>query len=275
MSGLKNKRVSTAFHHTIPLSLPSVSGILELAVSKNGKVSEEDIKENLHLGNNYIKAMPSYARASGLLQFAGFKATTLGVTLLDKDPDLLDISSLWIMHYHLSAPHGPGPLFWNHAVTNLLKAGDRIESSKLGKQIAEFILDTTGEPLQERTTSDSATIFLRSYSKSDALGPLGIAIEAENSYLIDEPEPPSAWVIGYALADYWESAFGERKGINLSEITSVDGFLNIFWMGSGAFLSKLSELQQEGYLQLQRVAPPHQLVRFWENKEVFLEKIYA
>lgn len=273
---LKAKRVSTAFHETFALNLPSISGILELAIEKDGKVSEEDIKENVYLGNNYIKAMPRYARASGLLDFPGFNVTNFGQAVVENDPDLVNISTLWLMHYHLSAPHGPGPLFWNYAMTNLLKIGERIESVKLGKEIAHYISVTTGEkPLQDRTTKDSARIFLKTYSESNALGALGIASESESSYLICEPEPPSAWVIGYALADYWEGMFGDRTGINLSEITSVDNFLSIFFMGSGLFLSKLSEIQREGLLQVQRVAPPHQLIKLWTNKDIFLEKIYA
>jgi hypothetical protein len=272
---IKSKRVSTAFHETFALSLPSISGILGLADEKGGNVSDEDIKENVHLGNNYIKAMPRYARACNLLDFPGFNVTKLGHTILKNDPDLVNISTLWLMHYHLSAPQGPGPAFWNYAITNLLKIGERVESVKLGKEISNYILSTTGDELHDRTTKDSARVLLKTYSESDALGALGIANESDGSYLIGEPEPPSAWVIGYALADYWESMFYNRKGINLSEITLADNFLSIFFIGSGSFLSKLSEIQKEGLLQVQRVAPPHQLIRLWSNKEVFLDKIYA
>jgi len=272
--GLNPKRVSTAFHETFALNLPSICGILELAVENDGNVSDEDIKENVKLGNNYIKAMPRYARASGLLDFPGFKVTKFGQTVSDKDPNLVNMSTLWLMHYHLSAPHGPGPLYWNYVVSNLLRIGDRLDSDTLGKEIARQNINNTGIELQGRTTKDSARVLLKTYSENDALGALGIAVELDGSYLIGEPDPPSEWVIGYALADYWEGVFGDRPGINLSEITSADDFQSIFFMGKGLLLSKLSEMQREGLLQMQRVAPPHQLIKLWPNKEIFLEKIY-
>ncbi|MBV5327605.1 MAG: DUF4007 family protein [Chlorobium sp.] len=273
---VKTIRVSTAFHETFALNLPSIIGILELAVENKGNVSDDDLKEQLHLGNNYIKAMPSYARATGLLS-TKFNVTKFGHYVYNSDPNFVNISTLWLMHYHLSAPHGPGPVFWNYVMTKVLKIGDRLDSASLGKEISHNHLTTTGKKLEDKTTKDSARIFLRTYSKSDALGRLEISKESDSdsSYLIGEPELPSAWVIGYALADYWECMFKNRQGINLSEITSVDNFLNIFFMGTGAFLSKLSEIQKEGLLQVHRIAPPHQLNKLWSNKEEFLERIYA
>jgi len=269
------QRVSTAFHETFALNKRSIIEILELAAeSDNGKVADELLKDKCTLGNNYIKAMPRYARATGLLYFPDFKMTSFGQYVYKHDPTITKLSTLWLMHYHLSAPNGPGPVFWNYAMTKVLKIGDRLDSTILGKEISQNHLITTGKKLEDKTTKDSARVLLRTYSKDDALGKLGITSESDGSYLIGEPEPPSAWVIGYALADYWESVFENRQGINLSEITSVDSFLNIFFMGTGAFLSKLSEIQKEGLLQIYRIAPPHQLNKLWSNKEEFLEKIY-
>ena len=70
-------RVSTAFHETFALSLPSIRGILELAITRDGEFTDDDIKDYIKLGNNYIKAMPRHARASGLLQFSSYKPTRL------------------------------------------------------------------------------------------------------------------------------------------------------------------------------------------------------
>jgi hypothetical protein len=275
---MSNVRVSTAFHETFALSLPSISGILELAISSGGNFTDDDIKSHINLGNNYIKAMPRYARASGLLQFSSYKPTRLGETIAKYDPNLKNLSSLWLMHYHLSAPHGPGPAFWNYAITNLFRISDDLTSVSLGKNISDYIISTTGGNLKERTTKDAASVILRTYSKSDSLGRLGIVKESDENiarYTVVEPEAPSSWVIGYALADYWEGVFGDRTTVNLSEITSSAGFLSLFFMGPGLLSSKLSQLQADGLLQVQRVAPPYQVIKLWPDKYHFLENIYG
>jgi hypothetical protein len=268
-------KVSTSFHEGFPLNLPSVAGILKIAIEKKGEVSFEDLKVSLSLGNNYIKAMPRYARASGLLAFDSFKPTLFGKFVYEKDPNLTSLSTLWLMHYHLSVLHGPGPVFWNYIITRLLRFGGEYKSIDLGVEISTYLSSIWGDDFKERTTKDSARVLLRSYSRNDGLGDLGILTEKKDIYIANEVDPPSRWVVGYALADYWENVYQERTSVNFADITASEGFISLFFMGTGFLLSTLAEIQREGFLQVQRVAPPHQLVKLWPNKEIFLEKIYA
>jgi len=268
-------KIATSFHESFPISIPSIAGILKVAIEKKGKVSSEDLKLNVSLGNNYIKAMPRYARACGLISIDGFDPTRFGEIVYKKDPSLTSLSTLWLMHYHMSVLHGAGPIFWNVIVTKILKFGSQYNSVNLGIEISKYLFDKSGEKLRERTTKDSARVFLKSYSKSDGFGGLRILNENKEKYFAEETEAPPVWVVGYALADYWENVFHGRTSINVSNIATSEGFASLFFMGSGLLSTYFTELQREGLLQVQRVAPPHQLVKLWPNKEIFLEKIYV
>ena len=272
---MTDNKVATSFHEGFPISMPSIAGILKVAIEKKGSVSSEDLKLNVSLGDSYIKAMPRYARACGLISIDGFEPTCFGEIVYKEDPSLTSLSTLWLMHYHMSVLHGAGPIFWNLIVTKILKFGSQYNSVNLGVEISKYLFDKSGGKLQERTTKDSARAFLKSYSKSDGFGGLGILNENKNKYFAEETEAPPIWVIGYALADYWENVYHGRASINVGDVAATDGFASLFFIGSGLLSTYFSELQREGMLQVQRVAPPHQLVKLWPNKEFFLERIYA
>lgn len=275
---MRQQRVSTAFHETFALNLPAITAILSTVANATGAVTEIDIKAEGYLGNNYVKSMPKYSRACGLLQFGGFSPTEFGNAVVQHDISLSKKSTLWLMHYFLSSPGGPGPAYWRFAVTEIFRIGDVLNTVTVGQKISDFIETTTGERLKERTTKDAASVLLRTYAKNDALGKLGFLSEVDQKggvYVVNEPEIPSPWVIGYALANYWESTFGDRTGVNLSDIAEKKGFMDIFHIGPGMLLSMLTEMQREGFLQIQRIAPPYQLVKLWQDKKTFLEHLYA
>lgn len=272
------KRLFNIFHETFPLSVPSVKAILDLSAEWKGSLTAEDIREKTHLGTNYVKAMPRYARGCGLLQMEGYSLTPFGYVAFTKDPNLAHPATLWLMHYHLSAPQGPGPEFWNYVVTHQFRIGEEINATRLGDHLTQYLVKPSGEALSNRAIRSSASAILGTYSKSDGFGRLGILKENKvgrlRSYEVLEPEPPSAGVLAYALADYWGGNFGDRASVNLGEITSAGGFISLFFMGSGLLSNRLGELQRKGLLQVHRVAPPHQVVKLWATKESLLEQIY-
>lgn len=280
-----NKRLGTAFHETFPLIRPAVAAVLEVVDSINHEETSFSLADLLKvrttLGANYIKSMPRYAFGSGVL--AG---TTRGRTFLTAfgdqvrlhDPNLDHTATQWLMHYHLSSPYGPGPVFWNHLVTRSLRVGDELRRGEAAHEIARTAEEDTGKPLATRTAQSTATVFLGTYARADGLGPLGIlkSVDGEDGtvYRVQEPVPPPLWSLAYALAGFWESTWGQQVTINLSELTEPGGFASIFSMGSEQLEQTLGHLRGEGVLELYRTAPPHQVVRLWTNKNALLERIY-
>ena len=97
--------------------------------------------------------------------------------------------------------------------------------------------------------------------------------EQDKLFEVLEPDPPPTFALGYALAHFWEQEVNALR-TNLSSLSAPGGFASIFFLGSYALNSALRDLQREGFVELEQVSPPHHLVRRWEHKEAFLERLY-
>ncbi|GGO38482.1 hypothetical protein GCM10008949_45110 [Deinococcus humi] len=268
------KRIGTLFHETFALSRPGVAAALRQASETVGnKELVERLQEEENLGRNWAKAVPSYARGCGFLDFGSTHLTPLGEHVLAHDPDLHLPETLWLMHYHLSAPHGPGPRFWHDLVQRLPELGDGFDREDVAVQIAETTR-TDGAALKERGVASTATVFLGSYAKSDALGPLGIVQEKENGYAFDYPEAPSAGVVGYALSHYWQGQLLGQQTCSLETLSEPGGFSSALLLGSFDLNRALRQLAQRGVLELWMAAPPYQVTRPPAPQQL-LEGIYA
>jgi hypothetical protein len=267
-------RIGTVFHETLTLNRPSLSNIIELA----GSGKSFDLKTHTNLGNNYIKAMPPYAVGAGLLEDNKTnRLTPLGETVLAHDPDLNHPATLWLMHYHLSAPKGPGPAFWHHLVSQVLHPGEQLRRYEI-KELLDAFLRQGGTELADKSLNSTTSIFTGTYTKSDALGKLGILRgetddDRTSTFEVSEPDAPPTFALGYALAHYWDQEVDALR-TNLSSLSAPGGFASLFFIGTYGLNSALRELQREGYVELEQISPPHQLVRRWASKDAFLERLY-
>jgi len=271
-------RIGLSFHESFALSIPSVRAILRLSHDNEGRITPETIRDQTHLGPNYVKSMPQYARASGLIEMVGYRLTPLGEVVCLHDPNLENPTTLWAMHYHLSAPQGPGPTFWSHLVTKALNLGDEVSVEEVAEQIWRFQATQTGNvAYKQRTVRTTATVFLGTYTKSDGLGPLGLMrmVSGRHGYVrLSEWQSPPVGVVAFALADYWATYFGDQVTVSLSELAKDDGFARLMWMNYRQLDEVLMALKRENIVDLYRVAPPYQLVRRWSNKGELLARLY-
>jgi len=211
----------------------------------------------------------------GLLS-SGNCLTAFGQAALKNDALLEQFDTLWLMHYFLCAPQGPGPAFWHDLVTSHFRAGNEFTADHIAQQIADFFQHTEGKPLAEKSVRRTKTIFLGTYTKTEGLGKLGLLeVIGPNKYRVLEPEPPSPWVLGYALLHYWKTQFGDRLTINLEVLYEEGGLSNLFLCGAGRLNRMLSTLQSEGYVDVYRVAPPYQLVLLRQDSDSLLQKLYG
>jgi hypothetical protein len=267
------RRIGTTFHETFPLKRSALSQIVELC-NGTSQVRERDVYELLR-ASNQARAMPQYARGCGLLKVGSFQPTVFGRVARERNPSLDKLETLWLMHYHLSAPHGPGPAFWSHLVTARLQLGDTLEIRTVATWIGQYLAGQQ-RPLASETLTSAASSFLRSYVLPDGLQrlgllePVGSSAQARGARVV-EPEATAASVVGYCLADYWEANWGSRPTVSLDELST---FGAVFLLGPAMLASCLTELQSRGVLELHRVAPPYQVFRLWGSKEDLLDAIY-
>jgi Protein of unknown function (DUF4007) len=272
---MRKSRLDTSFHESFSLSRPSLSKILAVCHESSESVTPEVIRSRTSLGTNYVKAMPRYARGCGLLSFGSYELTPLGEVVFRGDPGLDDATTQWVMHYHMSAPQGPGPALWYHLVTERLRFFDVLRATNLGPDIVAFVEAQSGKKLGERTARTAATVFLGTYAKSDGLGRLGILDGGSGAvYRVTEPEPPPLKAFAYLLADYWEAVYQNRVTVDLSELAEPQGLSSILLLGPVALDRHLRELQRFGLVEVQRAVPPYQVVRLWRDARALMESLY-
>ncbi len=275
---MPRERIDTTFHETFALNIPSVASVLRVSDEHEGDVTAEIIRAETNLGPNYVKAMPRYARGCGLLDLGTYRLTPFARAALDKDPNLMSVETLWLMHYHLSAPHGPGPRFWNELITNTVRIGQPLGRSDVSEAIGKYLQEKTRKTLSRRALESTATAFLGTYAKSDALGKLGLVELAEESqglYDVRQPDAPPLWVVAYALADYWEALSQGASELLLKDLGRQDGFAGLFFMGPGMLGTFLSELQSAGVVNIKRDAPPFVVTRLWRDTQELRARLYA
>lgn len=272
------ERLGVTFHRTFSLVRSGILQVLDLAaVSANTKarcISRETIRELSTLGTIYVEAMPRYAFGTGLLDSQNC-LTHFGIYARKYDGLLEQLSTQWLMHYFLSAPHGPGPAFWHELVVTRFRVGDEFTTDEIAAQISEFVAREDGKRLALRSARSTVTVFLGTYTKEEGLGRLGILRSVGSQrYRVQEPDAPPAWAFAYALLDYWRAQFGDLLTINLDALYGERSLTSLFLCGAGRLNMMLRTIQSEGYVDIYRVAPPYQVVLLRQDSEPLLQKLY-
>jgi len=276
------EKIPTVFHESFALSRPSITQIvnaLYLAPDdidfKSKEKREQFFRNSTQLGKNYVKAMPEYAKGTGLLSF-NYELTLFAKTTLGKDPSLEQHSTLWLMHYHLSAPHGPGPIFWNQIVSSRFRSGDEFTQADIEQDIARIFFAEKGKPLSPTSAKSTANAFLETYIRSDGLGNLGILEEiGDNHYRVLETEIPPKWTVAAAVLDYWLANFPNQVTVNLSTLTSDSGLASLFMISRSRLDMILGEMREAGMVELFRVAPPYQVALLNSDMEMIFQRMYS
>jgi hypothetical protein len=277
---IETNRLGTIFHETFPLSRQSLFQIIK-AIDNNPSIAnmrqterESLFQQQTSLGTRYIKAMPRYALGCGFIN-SHYVLSALGKYTLSHDSLLDQTGTQWLMHYHLSAPHGPGAPFWHEVVSKRFYPGSVFSADDLVEQIGNFIWQTENKILSERAVRSTATVFTGTYTKPEGLGKLRLLEATESGrYRVREPAPAPVWAIGYALLDFWESHYSGRLSVGVDTLQE-SGFPGLFFMGKADLDEALQVLQEARYVELHRTAPPYQVVLLRQDREFLLKKLYG
>jgi hypothetical protein len=261
--GYKISRIGLMFHETFKLNRSPINEIITLANhfenSNQKSLSPKDIKENTLLGNNYIKAFLPYSKGVGLLNFETNLFTKFGKKAIDFDPSLSDGRTMWLMHYHMSSPGGPGPEFWSDLVRKFFIPRNHFDKSEIRDQIAMFYWEKNGQILSSRSVNSTASIFLSSYLDNDGLGHLNILEEiAEENYLVRQPNFHYPMVLAFALCHFWENEYPGNVSVTLGRLLESD-LPKLFLLSKEDFEVRLDELKAKGFLDIFRTAQPYQI----------------
>ncbi|MDD2942827.1 MAG: DUF4007 family protein [bacterium] len=273
-------RLGTVFHESFSLSRQSITQIIKTVnqYSKFSNLSQSEREKifqgQTSLGTRYIKAMPRYAIGTGMID-TRYMLRPLGKFAFNSDQLLDHIGTIWLMHYHLSAPHGPGPTFWNDLVVNRFFTNSIFSGDEISEQIGNFIWKTENKILSERSVRSTATIFLGSYTKPEGLGKLRILeITGSGRYQVRNAIPAPIWAVGYALLDYWQSHYPGRITIGLDTLHDSE-FMKLFMLGKADLEAVLLALQEAKYIEFYRSVQPYQIVLLRQDSEPLLKRLYG
>ena len=206
-----------------------------------------------------------------------YQLSPFGMLVLKSDPLMELKSTQWLIHYFMSAPSGPGPLYWHRVVSKRLRPGEVFAIAEIENDIVDVEKEFKGRALSKRSVMSARAAFTSTYLNDDGLSALSILTSPDKGrYLVQEPDPPSPWVFGLALLDYWRAAYGEnRLTINLDDLSAPGALGDIFLIGGGRINRYLARLQDEGLVEVYRLAPPYQVVLRQTDPAPLLEKLYA
>lgn len=274
------QRIGTMFHETLSLNRDGIRQIL-LALSQNNGIPQGDtlgsfFEKLTNLGSNYIKAMPQYARGCGLIDF-DFRITNFGKKAIIFDSQLLTPSTQWLMHFNMSSPNGPGPLFWNKLITNYFNTDIRFSEAELIPFLSSSVESKKGGAISEDSWKSTRAVFLGSYTKQDGLANLNLLQKDEErgEYQVNYPEPPSVWVMGVALLHYWRTMFPDQKMIEMKDLVDESDFARIFMVGTRRINKMLEAMRRIGYVELFTTAPPYTVALLNDDVDPLLERMYA
>lgn len=269
------KRLGMAFHETLKLNRAAMGDVLNYVQQcTDSQPSPSDLRNATSLGTNYVKAMPRFCNGAGLLN--GWALTEFGRGVLQWDEGMLSPTSQWLLHYHLSAHHGPGPEFWHHLILRFLKPGTRLTSTWVRDELVQFAESHQRTEISQRTASSTASVFLNSYSKSEGLGELGVVRATGREYSVHFPQSPSALTFAYALVKFWQGRWQNQRTVNLADLVDQEGLAGLFFLSSQQVEQLLDEIRREGLIDIYRSSPPYQVVRQWTEGDTakILERAY-
>jgi hypothetical protein len=275
-------RLPTVFHESFALSRPSITQIINSLSVSPGKIDlkskekrEDYLREQTQLGVNYVRAMPEYAKGAGLVSFT-YEPTHFGKTIQIKDPSLEQLCTQWLMHYFLSAPHGPGPTFWHEIVSSRFRNGDEFTQEEIANEIGRIYARDKGKPLSTGSATSTANAFLGTYIKSDGLGKLGLLEEtSDNHYRVIETDVPPRWAVAIAVLDYWQVHFQQQVTVNLTSLTTESGLASLFMISRSRLDMILGEMREAGLVELFRFAPPYQVALLDSDPEPIFQRMYS
>lgn len=276
----RGKRLGYTFARKFHLVRPAVAKVLEVAAMRS-EIDETErptlaqlLSETTSLGTIYVESMPRYACGAGLLDSQTYLPTPLGHLVKSMDPGLEQITSLWLMHYHMASPVGNGPPSWEF-IFRITSAGQWRTRGEIEDAVADYVTRVSGKSLSPNSIKANIVgPFINTYLNPDGLAKLRLFKERDDWLESDSPLRPGPYVTGYTLAQYWMNMWPDAAIIPLRDLTTVGGLAGLFHLSQFDLNSYLRDLQSSGFLELWQIAPPHQVRRRFESPDDFLPYLY-
>ena len=274
-------------HEKFPLREGWINkGLMEVDSDEMIFLSKE-APDEFGIGNNMVKSLRYWMRALGLFESDTARGSILsqeGRMILNHDPYLEDIFSLWIMHSYIAKNKDEATswyLYFNHCDAEILSK-DQIEHI-LSRELIKYV---GNDDFSDKSLKNDIDVLLNMYSKDKGLidpeeknvspfSQLGLIKKVENQYVKTSPDLRniSEWVVLYELSQLMEG----KDSISIEQVSNGEFSLSaIYHLGSVTINSFLDKLDALGYIRVDRTAGLDMIYRLNEfSKESVIEDYFG
>ena len=261
-------------------------GLMEVDSDEMIFLSKE-APDEFGIGNNMVKSLRYWMRALGLFESDTARGSILsqeGRMILNHDPYLEDIFSLWVMHSYIAKNKDEATtwyLYFNHCDAEILSK-DQIEHI-LSRELIKYV---GNDDFSDKSLKNDIDVLLNMYSKDKGLidpeeknvspfSQLGLIKKVENQYVKTSPDLRniSEWVVLYELSQLMEG----KDSISIEQVSNGEFSLSaIYHLGSVTINSFLDKLDALGYIRVDRTAGLDMIYRLNEfSKESVIEDYFG
>ena len=274
-------------HEKFPLREGWINkGLMEVDSDEMIFLSKE-APDEFGIGNNMVKSLRYWMRALGLFESDTARGSILsqeGRMILNHDPYLEDIFSLWVMHSYIAKNKDEATswyLYFNHCDAEILSK-DQIEHI-LSRELIKYV---GNDDFSDKSLKNDIDVLLNMYSKDKGLidpeeknvspfSQLGLIKKVESQYVKTSPDLRniSEWVVLYELSQLMEG----KDSISIEQVSNGEFSLSaIYHLGSVTTNSFLDKLDALGYIRVDRTAGLDMIYRLNEfSKESVIEDYFG
>ena len=273
-------------HEKFPLREGWINkGLIEVASNELIFLSKE-APDEFGIGNNMVKSLRYWMRALGLFESDTARGSFLsdeGKMILNYDPYLEDLFSLWVMHSYIAKNKEEATswyLYFNHCDADVLSK-DQIEHI-LSRELIKYI---GNDDFSDKSLKNDIDVLLNMYSKDKGItdpeeknvspfSQLGLIKKVENQYVKTSPDVRNIneWVVLYELSQLMDG----KDSISIEQVSTGEYSLSaIYHMGSVVANSFLDKLDALGYIRVDRTAGLDMIYRLIEfSRESVIEDYF-
>lgn len=264
------------FAQKFPLKRERLRLVLD-AIDQNPNATFQEIAEHGGFNKPVAEGFIGWARHTGLIcqNEHGHELTGVGQFIYAHDPLLVDINTLWLLHYHLCIEHKERSEAWYLFANKYAYPG--LETTTEDFRVF-FQQSTLDKSISKSAVENDPVLLMNCYFSQDALGQLGIlrSLDSKSHYEIWKPLSPDISIRAFALFDFWQRQRNTTNTIPLDQlVTTAGGLGKVFFMSLEEVMATVFALASMGHLTYSDTQ--HKPVnRLFEGRpEEFLKTYYS
>jgi len=224
------------------------------------RFTQVELAAGTGLTGRQVENLGSAMTRMGLLRPVTYRLTGLGALVVEHDPFLDDLGSLWLCHYHLASD--TAALVWNHVTNCILPAGRSVTAPEARDTFQPFLAGFTARSANKKLLEELRAFF-NAYTGQSFRHLRYLRETGDGAYSLTDsptPLPPGAFLAILLL--YRDRFQPGASGLEVPAICTADHSPGrLLHLGETQVRALLDKLHEAGQLTIEAKANLDQ-VRF-------------